>query len=156
MRKYILSTILLISALTAKAQSWTSKHHDADQMKKTEAYDSYSYTDKNGNMFVLWSNSTKNFRIISNESIFNYNGDGYWVKLEIGFYDTKGNLLEKIRTNGKADKDEPSRLENMSFTKGAKKIISYIKEQKGSVRFLAPLYGRSSGMDFSVPCMNNE
>lgn len=155
MKKYLLFLLTFFCITSAYSQSWSSTHHDEDPMKKMESYDSFSFTDSDGNMFIFWSNSPKNFRIISNESIFNYSGKTRWVKLEIGFYDENGTFIEKIETNGRADDDEPSRLENMSFTKGAKKIISYIKEQKGSVRFLAPLYGRSSGMDFTVPCMRN-
>lgn len=135
------------------AQDWVIIHHDADPMKKMEAYDSFSFTDKAGYKFIFWSNSTKNFRIISPDGIFNYNGDAHWVEIEIGFYDVSGNFVEKIKTNVKADKDEPSMLENMSFTKGAKKIISYIKDGKGSIRFLAPIYGQQQGMDFTVQGM---
>ena len=46
-------------------------------------------------------------------------------------------------------------MENQFSSKKVKKIVSYIKEKKGSVRFLIPLYGRASGMDFTVPCMKN-
>lgn len=155
MKKYLLF-ILTMFCFTSVYAQWSTTHHEADQMKKMEAYDSYSYTNEVGDKFIFWSNSPKNFRIISSESIFNYNGNARWVNLEIGFYDENGNFIEKIVTNGRADNDEPSRLENMSFTKGAKKIISYIKEQKGSVRFLAPLYGVSSGFDFTIPCMKNK
>lgn len=155
MKKYLLFMLAFLNVTFAYSQKWSSSHYEADPMKKIEAYDSYHFTDENGNMFIFWSNSPKNFRIISNESIFNYKYKSFWVEIEIGFYDVNGKFVEKIKTNGAADENEPSRLENMSFTKGAKKIISYLKEQKGSVRFLAPLYGRASGMDFTVPCMNN-
>lgn len=144
---------LLLNIMVSYAQDWVVNHHDADPMKKTEAYDSFSFTDNAGYTFVFWSNSSKNFRIISPDGIFNYNGNAYWVEIEIGFYDAFGNFVEKINTNVKADKEEPSRLENMSFTKGAKKIISYIKDGKGSVRFLAPIYGQSQGMDLTVQGM---
>lgn len=156
MKKFLLLFYMLFCFIFAYSQTWSTTHHDEDAMKKMEAYDSYSYTDTEGNVFVFWSNSPKNFRIISNESVFNYSDTAYWVELEIGFYDINGNFIKKIKTNGRADEEEPSRLENMSFTKGAKKVISFIKEQKGSVRFLAPLYGISSGLDFTVPCMKNE
>lgn len=155
MKKYLFALLMFFCITSAYSQSWSYTHHNEDPMKKMEAYDSFSFTGSDGNIFIFWSNSPKDFRIISNESIFNYSGESHWVELEIGFYDVNGNFIEKIKTNGRADEDEPSRLENMSFTKGAKKVISYIKEQKGSVRFLAPLYGRASGMDFTVPCMNN-
>lgn len=156
MKKYLFVLLMFFCITSAYSQSWSSTHHDEDPMKKMEAYDSFSFTDSDGNMFVFWSNSPKNFRIISNESLFNYNINSRWVELEIGFYDENGKFVKKIRTNGRADDDEPSRLENMSFTKGSKEIISYIKEQKGSIRFLVPLYGSASGMDFTVPCMKNE
>lgn len=150
MKKFFVCIVFFMNIATSYAQEWESKHHEADPMKKTEAYDSFSFTDSAGYTFVFWSNNAKNFRIISPEDIFNYSGDARWVELEIGFYDTSGNFVEKIKTNGKAAGDDPTILSNMSFTKGAKKIISYIKDGKGSIRFLAPLYGKSQGMDFTV------
>lgn len=83
---------------TSVYAQWSTTHHEADQMKKMEAYDSYSYTNEVGDKFIFWSNSPKNFRIISSESIFNYNGNARWVNLEIGFYDENGNFIDKIVT----------------------------------------------------------
>lgn len=155
MKKIILFILVAFYFNTAYSQDWEIVHHDADPMTKEESYDSYSFSDKAGNEFIIWSHRDKKFRLISHGYIFDYIGNTHIVPFTVGFYDNNGTFIEKIEIDGHVNESEPTMMENQFSSKKVKKIVSYIKEKKGSVRFLIPLYGRSSGMDFTVPCMKN-
>lgn len=155
MKRYLLIALVTFNFNFAYSQ-WVTIHHDADPMNKTGCYDSYSFTDSVGNKFIMWSDSDKRFRLISSEHIFNYNAESHMVFVNVGFYDERDNFIEKVEIDGHVNKSEPTMLENQFSSKKVKKIISYIKEQKGSVRFRVPLYGKAYGLDFIVKCLNNE
>ena len=98
MKKVIVLIIMLATAVCSFAQvGWRTEVHHADELKGTEEYTAYIYTDSKGDYIVLWSNTDEDFRIVSNRHIFNYNSGGTkWFSSTVGLYDENGKLIEKV------------------------------------------------------------
>ena len=155
MRKYLLLLLMSLSFLSAYSQTWSVTHHDANAMKKIAAYDSCSFKDKDENLFIFWSNRQKKFRIITHSGIFDSEYGHWQADIEIEFYDINGKSIDKVETYGRVDKHNMDVLESWLFTKRAKKVISYLKGQKGSICFRLPIFRKIQRMEFIVPCMKN-
>ena len=81
---------------------------------------------------------------------------GHWqADIEIEVYDINGKSIDKVETYGRVDKHNMDVLESWLFTKRAKKFISYLKDQKGSICFRLPIFRKIQRMEFTVPCMKN-
>lgn len=55
------------------------------------------YTDSIGNIFVYWSNSNADFRIVCAKGIFDFFVDDqgrYLTRCKVGFYDKTGHMIE--------------------------------------------------------------
>lgn len=159
--KLILFLALLFSInISAQEQTgWEIDHHEGDELRKIEAYDSYMYTDENDNSFVYWSNSKDNFRIILSGGIFDFETSVYGrnvyrrVNVTIGYYDENGNLVDKGKT-GMDVRDGQERQASHPYLKTGKKVIKYLEQNKGYVRIVAPVYGSNVSFDIKVPCRN--
>ncbi len=134
-------------SINTMAQKWFVNEHEADALKKKEAYSSYRYEDENGNNFVYWSYSLKSgdYRITTSSDIFDYNQNRF-MDITIGLYDIQGNLVDKIKDKAKVE-------DGANFAKSCKKkIIKYLNEQEGYIRIIAPLYGTTADYDIKVVC----
>lgn len=153
--------MLAATAYSIAQVGWRAEVQHADELKGTEEYTSYIYTDKKGDYIVIWSNTDEDFRIVSNSNIFNYNvGSTKWFSSTIGLYDENGNLLEKVGIDFDARNDDPRIADNSTTfrreKKAAKKIITFIRNEKGYVRIIAPLYRSNNDYDIEVPCFKSE
>lgn len=160
MRKIIALITMLVTAVCSFAQvGWRTEVHHADELKGTEEYTAYIYTDSKGDYIVIWSNTDEDFRIVSNGHIFNYNsGATKWFSSTVGLYDENGKLLEKVGIDFDAHDDNPRIAENSTAfrrqKKSANKIIKFIRNEKGYVRIIAPLYRSNNDYDIEIPCFN--
>lgn len=162
MRKIMALFSMLMTAVCSFAQvGWSSTVHHADELKGTEEYTSYVYTDSKGDYIVIWSNTDEDFRIASNGHIFNYNSGGTkWFSSTVGLYDENGKLIEKVGIDFDAHDDNPRIADNSTAfrrqKKAANKIITFIRNEKGYIRIIASLYGTTNDYDIEVPCFKSE
>lgn len=156
---FILLALLFSINISAQEQKgWEVSHYEGDELRKVEAYDSYMYTDENGNSFVFWSNSKDNFRIISNSGIFDFETSVYGNKVyrrvknvTIGYYDDNDKLIDKGKTGMDVADGQEGQAES-PYLKTGKKVIKYLEQNSGYVRIVAPIYGSNVPFDIKVPC----
>jgi hypothetical protein len=154
---------LMTMVVSVNAQNgWEKTTFNGDELLETEDYMAFSYSDANGEI-VLWNNSNEKFRLITNDGIFDYrheNGAWYYDKFfiaTIGYYDINNKLISKKSCCfGVGDIASQGHSTRYKF-KGneGKHVISYLREKKGYVRIVAPLYAKNTHFDLKVPCMNN-
>ena len=154
---------LMTMVVSANAQSsWVSVTHEADELTDQKAYTSLVYTAESGTI-VLWDNDGKKFRIIAN-NVFDskYGENGYMVKGSffhaiVGYYDINDKLVDKRTCSfiiGSNHHEGNSIRYGMKRYEG-KHIISFLRNEKGYVRIVAPLYGTNAKFDIKVPCLSN-
>ena len=143
MKKVLLLAFSLMATLNANAQ-WSTKYHEADELRDEPAYWSNLYIASDGAAFVSWSNDDE-VKIITDKGIFDYSDSR--VKVIVGFY--KDNALMEKTT---AFFYVPSGDSNTAYTSSyrnpglGQKIIDWLKNT-GDVRFIASKY---SGSDFDM------
>ncbi len=153
--------IILAFAINLPAQRWERFVTEADELTGETEYESDIFTDENGNVFVMWSNESENFRVISATSIFNYFGDIRSVMATIGYYDSNNKLIEKndiqlLVSEGQGNQAEPNMIpmiRPLPNKKRVKMLLEYVREGQGYIRILVPLYGTNSKFDIKVPCL---
>ena len=158
MKKLLLLFLCTAFQMQSMAQKWEIDEHQGDELRGTESYFSYSFTDEQGNSFIFWSNSNA-FRIITGNGVFDYttsrSGNLAYRKLKItvGYYDNNGALVNKKNIQLLVEDNAQFASKPLS---GQKKLIQYIKEEQGYVRILAPLYARNIPYELKIPCLNNQ
>lgn len=165
MEKILLALIgVLLSALPANAQGWQTSIVKGDELKGNPEYTAYTYED-NGNGFIFWSLKDDSFRLHSGNGMFNYQNirgtQGNHIVLGlVGFYDESGKLIDKIENfcielddEGTPNQAHPNRYTSKGGNnkKNTVKILKYLTNSKGSVRFVYELYGGKE-FDLRVPC----
>ena len=154
MKKIIFMLAFMLSSISIFAQQWTQKEFKADELKGTDGYMAYTYKDENGNSFIYWSNTEKKLRLINKVGIFDSDSYGN-VLAKLGFYDESGNLVKKKDFGISTISNSYSMAEN-KYSKESAMILKYLKEQKGYIRILAPMFQSVSPWEIKVPCLNNE
>lgn len=152
MKKILFILMMFCAVISINAQEWTSTDYEADELKGQESYTAYNFTDESG-MFVYFSNYDDYYKICTLDGIFDYKGRYHQLKVIIGFYDENDKLVEKFN-DWIYVKEDNSKIAGASGKK-SKKVITYIKQNMGYVRFIAERYGRTN-FDFKVPCLNND
>lgn len=141
--------------LTNSAQRWVKHHEDADELKGQSAVN-LRYADiANKGVIIIYDD--KDFLTIGlKKGIFDYRRyEGYYiVEGLVGMYSGKGELTEKVNIRIEVSEESPNFAQAYFNTdlgyegSGAiKKVLSWIRNNKGSVRFIIPQYG---GTDFDV------
>lgn len=155
MKRFILFLLLVCVVLTSSAQRWEKRHQDADELKGTSAVDLHFADISNMGVIVILDNKDL-LTIGLKKGIFDYKRyeDYYVVEGIAGLYGENGELIEKANIRIEVSEDSPSFVQayfntDLSYEgSGAiKKVLSWIRNKKGSVRFIIPLYG---GTDFDV------
>lgn len=154
MKKVVLFFAFILFSTGIMAQQWTQKEFKADELKGTEGYIAYTFDDEKGNSFIYWSNTEKKLRLFNKIGIFNSNSDDR-VLAKVGFYDENGNLVKKKDFGVRTINDTYNMAENIYSKEGAM-ILKYLKEQKGYIRILVPMFQSVSPWEIKVPCLNNE
>jgi len=164
-----LATIYLVAITSLSAQEWHQQVIKGDELKGMSDYISFAFYDGSKG-FVFWNNEENTFRLSIDKSdgFFNYsdlrgNQGHHIIYGLVGFYDSHDKLLDKIDPfimelddEGTPNKLHPNRYTKMggNNNKNTRKILSYIKNEEGYVRFVYKLYGGKE-FDFKVKCMKS-
>jgi hypothetical protein len=155
MKKIILLLLLMCITLTGSAQRWVKHHESADELKGTSAVNlHYADISNIGSVIILDDKDLLTFSL--RKGIFDYKRyEEYYVVDGIaGMYGENGDLVEKVNIRINVSEDSPDFAQayfNSDFgyegSGAIKKILSWIRNNKGSIRFIIPKYG---GTDFDV------
>ena len=156
MKKSILLLLLMCMTLTGSAQYWEKIHKDADELKGTSAINLHLVNVPGiGSVSILDNKDYLVFKV--KKGIFDYKlFNTYYTVAEgvAGLYSENGELVEKVAIRISVSEDTPSYADAYFNTaldyegSGAiRKVISWIRDSKGSVRFIIPKYG---GTDFDI------
>ena len=160
----IVCLMTMVLSVNAQNKKWVSMSHDADELTETEAYTSLIYTDAKGSV-VLWDNDNEKFRIAAN-GVFDSKVDtnGWSMKKRsmfkaiIGYYNVDDKLISKKKCYFEigANHSQAHNIKYQFNREEGKYIISYLRNEKGYVRIIAPLYNTNETFDIKVPCIKNE
>jgi hypothetical protein len=160
--------------IKAKAQAtfsgnagWVITKQEADELKGNEAYTSYMYNQPGEGSFVFWGFEEYQFRIISENGVFNYesgynqySGSYSGESVTVGLYDGNDKLIEKFNMWLDRDKSKSGTFLNtrnagtMSNPVGqkgkVKKIFKHLQGNSGYVRIVAARYNHAD-FDIKIP-----
>ena len=160
-----------LSLFSINAQGWRERIIPADELKGNKEYIAYSYSDSIGS-FIYWSNKNGQYKLITYQGIFNYSKDRTpqgiicGLLFKVGLYNENDELIDKFdmwldcfdddgRVTEAFTRDQGGMFNPVGQGKKVKKIMKYLNEKTGYVRFYADLYGNNpDAFDFKVPCKN--
>lgn len=146
---------------------WKITKQAADELKGNEAYSSYMYSQPGMGSFVFWGFEEFQFRIISDNGVFNYesgynkfSGSYSGEEISVGLYDGTNRLIEKFKMWLDRDKNKggtflntrnAGSMSNPVGQKGkVKKIFKHLQGNSGYVRIVATRYNRAD-FDIKIP-----
>lgn len=158
-------------AIVTKA-GWEITKQEADELKGNEAYSSYMYKQPGVGSFVFWGFEEYQFRIISDDGVFNYEsgynqytGSYSGEIITVGLYDDQDKLIEKFSMWLDRDKSKggtflntrnAGTMSNPVGQKGkVKKIFKHLQGNSGYVRIVAARYNRTD-FDIKIPPVKKE
>lgn len=144
-----------------KKAGWEITKMEADELKGNEAYKAYIYNQPGAGSFIFWGFDEFQYRIISDNGIFNYETGSYSGEIvTVGLYDGSGKLIEKFdmwldKESGKGGSYLKTRnagsMSNPIGQKGkVKKIFKHLQGDSGYVRIVATRYNRPD-FDIKIP-----
>ena len=154
-------------ATSSSKAGWVITKQKADELKGNEAYTSYMYNQPGEGSFVFWGFEEYQFRIISENGIFNYesgynqySGSYSGESVTVGLYDGNDKLIEKFNMWLDRDKSKSGTflntrnagtMSNPIGQKGkVKKIFKHLQGNCGYVRIVAERYNHSD-FDIKIP-----
>ena len=156
MKKILLLLFLMCATLTGSAQYWEKYHGEADELKGTSSEDLHYANIPNVGIVII-HDELDLITFGTRKGIFDYKRyKTYYTVVDgiVGMYDENGKLIEKVNIRASVSEDSPGLAKayfNTDFDyEGAgvvKKVVSWIRNNKGSVRFIFPKYG---DVDFDV------
>lgn len=161
--KNILLSILCLLPLTAKAQ-WFCETREADELKGISKQKIYSYFQEGVGAFQFSELREDLYWLKAETGIFNVESS-YGItgcSVLVGIYDNSGHLIDKFSMY--LDKQSPDLIMTRNAgslsipvgqKKKVKKIMEHLKNEKGAIRIVAPMYNKPD-FDIFIPCMNNE
>lgn len=146
---------------------WQITKQEADELKGNEAYSSYIYNQPGMGSFVFWGYDEYQFRIISDNGVFNYesgynqySGSYSGESITVGLYDGNDKLIEKFNMWLDRDKSKggtflntrnAGTMSNPVGQKGkVKKIFKHLQGDSGYVRIVAARYNHAD-FDIKIP-----
>lgn len=162
MKKLLMCLIVLVSIPTF-AQEWNKTKVDGDELKGTKDKTVLMYNDS-GNIFQVDDNEEKIFILKTSNSFFDFTSikgtNNRFITLGlVGLYDKENNLIEKLEITFEVYEPATICYPN-KYTKGggnnykrSKKVIDFIKNSNGYVRFILPLHNQTTDFDFKVPTL---
>ena len=149
MKKIFLSLVIAMISVASFGQSWETTIQKGDELKGTKGGVVEYYADLTNNCIFFYSENERHWVFVT---VANVVYDTHYssllktktLHLYIGMYDENDNLVDKLNAD------------YMITSKGAimipsKKIMKYIKNNKGYVRILIPIF-RENDIEFKVPC----
>lgn len=155
MKRILLFLSLMCVIFSSSAQRWEKLHEDADELKGIPASNSHYANISNIGVIIILDD-TDLLTISLRKGIFDYKRykEYYVVDGIVGLYGENGDLVEKIKVRINVSEDSPNFAQvyyNNDFgyegSGAIKKVLSWIRNNKGSIRFIIPKYG---GTDFDV------
>ena len=155
---FILSLVFFTSLSSVLAQSWEQHKTEADELRGTPARNCHSIHIPERGMVIL-NDDLKGFAFGTYEGIFNYENYKYDLVVVngiFGLYDETGKLVGKEEIMATVNDENPAqafaRSDNqfLKNTSGIRKVVSWIQNNKGSVRIVFPRYGQSD-FDVTIP-----
>ena len=157
----------ITKASSLNKSGWTITKNEADELKGNKAYTSYVYNDPGMGSFVFWGFEEYQFRIVSDNGVFNYesgynqfSGSYSGEIVTIGLYDGNDKLIEKFNMWLDRDKSKggiflntrnAGGMSNPVGQKGkVKKIFKHLQGDNGYVRIVAARYNHSD-FDIKLP-----
>ncbi len=166
MKKLFFTFLTLCISIAVNAQAWKAESITGDELLGTKSCTAYVFQDdENIKSFIMFNDNAEDFNLCIASGVFDFNGDGASggkiVRGLVGLYDENGKLIKKYdkycfeSIESFYNKVHSNKYSNMGGNnkKNAKNIIEHLKNGKGSVRFVIPLF-QSVPFDFTVPCMN--
>lgn len=162
MKKAILSISLFLSSLLASAQ-WQVSKSEGDELLGTTPTTTIYYL-KDHCCFSYIQNNDEFFQISTDIGMFDYHPASYIFRSVIGFYNENKTLINKyddfllITMPGKTQTAYSNKTAKLGGTqkKKIKRLIDFIRNEKGYVRIVAPIYGKNQQFDLTMPCLQNE
>ena len=156
MKKFYLLSLVLLSPLLVSAQIWSQYKIDADELKGTQARSSHFIEiPKEGAVMLYDDDDILGF--VTYNGIFDYKPYEYDFKVAMGIfgmYDETGKLVEKRKIMLSVHDDLSSATADSRITvlrnSGIRQIVSWIRNNKGSVRVIIPRYAKSD-FDVTIP-----
>ncbi len=155
MKRFILLLSLICVILSSSAQCWVKHHEDADELKGLPATNLH-YVDIPNICSVIIIDDKDLLTITLRKGIFDYKRykEYYVVDGIVGMYGENGDLVEKENVKINVSEDSPNFAQayfNTDFgyqgSGAIKKVLNWIRNNKGNVRFIIPKYG---GTDFDI------
>lgn len=157
----------ITKASSLNKSGWTITKNEADELKGNKAYTSYVYNDPGMGSFVFWGFEEYQFRIVSDNGVFNYesgynqfSGSYSGEIVIIGLYDGNDKLIEKFNMWLDRDKSKGGTFLNTRNAGGmsnpvgqkgkVKKIFKHLQGDNGYVRIVAARYNHSD-FDIKLP-----
>lgn len=170
MKKILLTLVILCVGVSMKAQIWTTGKIEGDELLGIKPCTAMVFqennSDENSWKFVMFDNTSDDFFLDAPKLVFDFSGDGAsggkLVKGLVGFYDEDGKLIDKIENYcfetassifGQVHSNKYTKMGGNN-KKNAKKILEYLQNKKGAIRFVLPVYG-AEHFDLKVQCINN-
>lgn len=167
-RRFFIAIVLFLIGITIQAQDgqWQVIHKDADELTGEKENNVFIYNDSKMGSLVIWDWNTFQFRLCTDDGIFNYTGGSYLgCTVLVGLYDDEGKMKKKITmwldldrmANGRYIRTrDAGTMSNPVGQKGkVKDIFDYLQHGSGYVRFVAERYNNTK-FDLIVPVYKEE
>lgn len=167
MKKALFTLALMCVCIGANAQTWQTETIAGDELLGTKSCTAYFYTEgdeENNKSFIMFGDTNEDFNICLSTGVFDFSGGGAskgkLVKGLVGIYDENGKLIKKFddycfeSVGSFYNKIHSNKYSKMGGNnkKNAKVIIEHLRNNKGFVRFVIPLFD-DVPLDFKVNCM---
>ena len=148
MKKLLISLMILMVSIASIAQEWKIYHQTSDGLKGT--------SDKDVPMYMI--GDSYNVLNLLDEKTFILGSQGKILEIEemyystpittakVGLYDESMNLIKTLKIPCSIRKGLTAVL-----TYGGKKVIHYLENEKGYVRFILPLSSTNEDYDITIP-----
>jgi len=163
MKKLVLLLSVVFTTLSSSAQYWYQYKTEADELKGTQA-NSYHAVKIPEKGIVTLDDNNDVFTFATFEGMFNYESyQRFFTVVEglFGMYGENGELVRKETIMLGVSKESPDfaiadcsrnypgKTENSA---SIRRVASWVRGNKGSVRFVIPRYGRTD-FDITLPTM---
>lgn len=162
MKKLLLLSLVLFSTLTVSAQYWYQYKTEADELKGTQArsYHAVKIPDVG---IVTIEDAEDAISCITFTGLFNY--EKYLshftvVNAIFGMYGENGELIGKENIRMSTSDESPdfatanANFSSLGNVAGIRKVASWIRNNKGSIRIIVPRYGKTD-FDVTLPTMQS-
>lgn len=160
-KNIVLTALLFLTfAFNAHAQKWEHFVKEADELLDIAGYESWVYTDKQGNSFIIRSDEDYYFLIITS-SRFDRSGLDHMNAI-IGYYNMENKLIEKteiglqisLERNYQWNRAVPITTGILGYKKQVEQLTQVIREGQGYVRIVVRSI-ENENFDIKIPCLNN-